>query len=321
MGHQISGQLDFADSFVTNNDKLNQRLNKIDCLIDWTAFEKKMSSVYSSSTGRPSYPLLVLFKSLLLQAWYSLSDYALEESLDDRLSFRRFVGLSNSKKSPDHSVFSRFRSQLAKLKIYDELFEELNRQLEKLGLIIKKGTLVDATVIEAAPKKPNQNPDGSAGKSPVDKDADWTKKGGKYIFGYKAHVAVDVGSELIRSAIATPARVCDSKMLEAVIKGDEKWVYADKIYDTGINAEFLRNKAIENGIMINGGGRSITPVLERYCNRFLAKIRYPVERIFGTLKRTYQHRRARYVGLAKNDLHLKILSMAYNLRRMEKLCA
>jgi transposase, IS5 family len=236
------------------------------------------------------------------------------------LSFRSFIRLGNSKKAPDHTVFSRFRNQLIKHKIYDALFEELNRQLENRGLIIKKGTLVDATVIEAAPKKPNQNPDGSAGKSPIDVEADWTRKGGKYVFGYKAHVGVDQDSELIRSAIITPARVCDSKMLGAVIKGDEAWVYADKIYDTGNNDELLKSRGIENGIMINSGGRREVTEMERSCNRFLAGIRYPVERIFGTLKRSYKYARARYVGLHKNDLHLKILSMAYNLRKMEKLC-
>lgn len=321
MVHQSSEVLGFADAFFCNNPNLNQRLTKIDNLIDWSFFESKMNIIYSSYTGRPSYPLLTLFKSLLLQAWYGLSDYALEEAIDDRLSFRNFVRLSNSKKAPDHSVFSRFRKQLIKHNIYEGLFEELNRQLENLGLIIKKGTLVDATVIEAAPKKPNQNPDGSAGKSSVDGDADWTKKGGKYIFGYKAHVGVDQDSELIRSAIITPARVCDSKMLSAVIKKDEQWVYADKIYDTGQNDALLKKHKIENGIMINNGGRRQASELERNCNRFLAGIRYPVERIFGTLKRSYRHARARYVGLCKNDLHLKILSMAYNLRKMEKLCA
>lgn len=321
MVHQISGQLDFADSLLGNNPKLNKRLEKISKLIDWLPFEEKMKSIYSSHTGRPSYPLLLLFKSLLLQVWYNLSDYSLEESLDDRLSFRRFVGLSNSKRAPDHSVFSRFRDQLIKHKVYDALLEELNCQLEDMGLILKKGTLIDATIIEAAPKRPHQNQDGSAGKSPIDQEAGWTKKNNKYVFGYKAHIGIDQGSELIRNAIATPARVHDGKMLESIIKGDEKWVYADKIYDTLENAELLKNKDIKNGILINVPRRGLYFDLEKACNRFLAKIRYPVERIFGTWKRMYGYQRARYLGTKKNDLHLKILSIAFNLRKMDKLCS
>jgi len=190
MVHKRSGQMDFADAFLGNNPTLNRQLDKLDELVDWAPLEKLMHPIYSSPAGRPSHPVLLLFKSLLLQTWYSLSDYVLEASLDDRLSFRRFAGLSASTKAPDHSVFSRFRDQLIQHGIYQKLFDELNRQLERRGLLVKQGTLVDATVIEAAPRKPSQNEDGSAGKSPVDPEADWTKKGGKYHFGYKAHVGL-----------------------------------------------------------------------------------------------------------------------------------
>lgn len=105
MAHKISGQLGFADAWLGNNPKLNQRLDKLNRLLDWTPFEKLLNVIYASVEGRPSYPVLLLFKALLLQTWYTLSDYALEEALDDRLSFRRFTGLSSSEKSPDHSVF------------------------------------------------------------------------------------------------------------------------------------------------------------------------------------------------------------------------
>lgn len=138
MVHQASGQLDFADSFLGNNQKLNQRLDRVSQIVDWKPFEERLNHIYSSTTGRPSHPVLLLFKCLLLQAWYNLSDYALEEVLDDRLSFRRFSGLSVSQKAPDHSVFSRFRDQLIKHGIHGQLFNELERQLERRGLILKK---------------------------------------------------------------------------------------------------------------------------------------------------------------------------------------
>jgi IS5 family transposase len=256
-----------------------------------------------------------------LQAWYNLSDYALEEALDDRLSFRRFVGLSVSEKAPDHSVFSRFRDQLIQHKIHGKLFNELDRQLEMRRLIVKKGTLVDATVIEAAPKKPNQNEDGTGGKSPIDPEADWTKKGGKYLFGYKAHMGVDQDSELIRKIAMTPAHVHDGEMFGQVISGDELWAFADKAYDSAKNHQILHEKKIENGILIKGTRKRKLSGVEKMCNRILSTLRCPVERIFGTLKRSYCYSRARYLGLMKNSLQLTIMSMAYNLRRMEKLCA
>jgi IS5 family transposase len=321
MVHQASGQFDFADSLLGNNPELNQRLDKVDQLIDWKPFEERLNRVYSSPTGRPSHPVLLLFKCLLLQAWYSLSDYALEEVLDDRLSFRRFIDLSVSQKAPDHSVFSRFRDQLITRGIHGQLFNELDRQLEKRGLILKKGTLVDATVIEAAPKKPNQNEDGTAGTSPVDPEADWTKKGGKYLFGYKAHVGVDQESELIPRVVMTPAHVHDGEMLGRVISGDELWAFADKAYDSAKNHHILEEKNVQNGILMKGTRTRKLSGVEKMCNRILSKLRCPVERVFGTLKRSYRYSRARYLGLRKNGLHLTIMSMAYNLRRMERLCA
>lgn len=321
MAHQTSGQLDFVDSFLGINKTLNQQLDKIDQLVNWKPLETRLSRIYSSPNGRPSYPLLVLFKCLLLQAWYDQSDYALEEVLDDRLSFRRFIGLSASEKIPDHSTFCRFRTQLVQHGVFEALFNELNRQLEERGLIIKKGTLVDATVIEAAPKKPNQNEDGTAGKSPQDPDADWTKKGGRYLFGYKAHVGVDQGSELIRKIAMTPAHVHDGEMLGSVLSGDELWAYADKAYDSAKNNDILEKKNIKNGILMKGhAGRKLSGI-EKRCNRVLSKLRCPVERVFGTLKRSYRYCRARYLGLKKNTLQLTLMSMAYNLRRMGKLCS
>ncbi len=321
MVHQASGQFDLADALLGNNQKLNQRLDKIDRLVDWKPFITRLSRIYSSPTGRPSHPVLLLFKCLLLQAWHNLSDYALEEVLDDRLSFRRFVGLSVSETAPDHSVFSRFRDELIQHKIHEQLFNELTRQLEGRGLIVKKGTLVDATVIEAAPKRPNQNEDGTAGKSLKDHEADWTKKSGKYLFGYKAHLGVDQGSELIRRIAITPAHVHDGEMLGQVIGGDEEWAFADKAYDSIKNHKILQEKSVENGILMKGTSKRNLSVVEKMCNRVLSKLRCPIERVFGTMKRTYRYSRARYLGLKKNGLQLTVTSMAYNLRRMGKLCA
>lgn len=201
------------------------------------------------------------------------------------------------------------------------MFKELDRQLESKGLMLKKGTLVDATVIEAAPKKPSQNEDGTAGKSDVDPDANWTKKGGRYLFGYKAHMGVDQESELIRKIAMTPAHVHDGEMLRQVVSGDEKWAFADKAYDSEKNHKILEEQNILNGILIKGTRKRKLIGIEKMCNKILSKLRCPVERIFGTLKRSYRYTRARYLGLRKNNLQLTLMSMAYNLRRMEKLCA
>ena len=252
-------------------------MDKLGRLLDWTPFEKILGVVYASAKGRPSHPVLLLFKALLLQTWYTFSDYALEEALDDRLSFRRFTGLGSSEKSPDHSVFSRFRDQLIKHGIHDCLFDELNRQMDAKGLILKQGTLIDATVIEAAPKKPHANEDGTGGRSPQDPDADWTKKGGKYYFGYKAHVGIDQGSELVRKIAMTPAHIHDGNMFESALSGDEDWAFADKAYDSKKNHKILERKGVGNGILIKGTRKGVLTTVEKRCNRILSKLRSPVQ--------------------------------------------
>lgn len=142
-----------------------------------------------------------MFKCLLLQQWYALSDPQLEEALADRLSFRRFVGLPLDEEVPDHSTISRFRARLAQLKLGDRLFGELNRQLEGRGLLVKQGTMLEATLIETSVKPPRDAHSTPGDGSRLDPAAEWTKRGSKAFFGYKAHLAMDQGWELIRVAL------------------------------------------------------------------------------------------------------------------------
>lgn len=149
---------------------------------------KLLDGIYGRDEGRPSYPLLTYVKLLLLQQWYGLSDPGLEEAVDDRLSFRRFAGLPLDESVPDHSTIWRFRQELAAHGLGEALFEEINRQLDARGLIVRQGTLIDATLLQASVKPPSVK-EGTVSKH--DAEAGWTKKNGKSHFGYKAHVAVD----------------------------------------------------------------------------------------------------------------------------------
>src|SRR5512142_2984441 len=172
-------------------------MDEIDKLIDWSAVVKFLDRIYGSDEGRPSYPLLTYVKLLLLPVWYCLSDPGLEEAVDDRLSFRRFAGLPLDEGVPDHSTIWRFRQELERHGLSEPLFAELNRQLDARGVILRKGTLIDATLVEAAVKPPSGN-DGTV--SERDPQAGWTKKNGKSRFASKAHIAVDQDSGLIRGA-------------------------------------------------------------------------------------------------------------------------
>ena len=165
--HRETGQGSFADALVRGG--CNVRLERIAGLIDWGLVERDLAGIYSAASGRPSYPPLVLLKVLLLQGWYELSDPGMEEALGDRLSFRWFVGLGLEEAVPDHSTISRFRTLLAQRGLGERIFETITGQIEAKGLVIKAGTLIDATVIEAAACEPPKQKGG--GRSLVDPDA------------------------------------------------------------------------------------------------------------------------------------------------------
>jgi len=170
------GQLSFADGLINQRAGRMEWLNDLNRIVDWKALERVLDPIYASDEGRPSYPLLTLFKMLLVQQWYGLSDPGLEETVDDRLSFRRFAGLPLDQGVPDHTTLWRFRQQLATHGVADLLFEEVNRQLDGHGLIVRKGTLIDATLVKAAVKPPSPD-EGTV--SERDPEASWTKKTGR----------------------------------------------------------------------------------------------------------------------------------------------
>ena len=153
----------------------NHFLLKIDRLIDWKPLQKELSKLYHPSLGRPSYPPLVMFKALLLQQWYNLSDRQLEESIRDRISFLRFLGLSIEGPVPDETTICRFRAKLCEVGLAEKLFRLISDQLEQKGLLLKKGSIIDATLIEAARRPP------AKGSPATDPDAACTVRGKKLV--------------------------------------------------------------------------------------------------------------------------------------------
>ena len=311
-------QMSMADALVARRKGQNERLERIGELVNWGRIDQLLGAIYAAGEGRPAYRPLVMVRALLLQQWYSLSDPELEEALSDRLSFRRFAGLSLEEEVPDHSTLSRFRSQLVKQGLSARVFDEINRQLERRGLMVKRGTLIDATLVAASVGAPRDAESTPGAGSELDPDADWTqRKGGGSHFGYKAHVAVDQGSGLIRKALLTSAKVNDSEVADALICGDEQTVYADKAYDSSARRELLAALGIGDGIMRParwGTARNPEPELVAR-NASLSPIRSAVERSFAAMKQWYGYRRVRYRGLARNTLQLHLMCIAINLRR------
>jgi IS5 family transposase len=326
MSERRVGQLSFAERIVVEAAGGNAVLEKIVRFVDWKPLAAMLAEVRGGTMGAPGYPALMMFKVLLLQRWYGLSDPAMEEALKDRLSFRHFVGISLTETIPDHSSIWRYREALG-TGLAEKLFAEILCQIEARGFVLKQGTLVDASLVPAAvnaPEKPKEplppGPDGKPAsklvKSELDPDAAWTRKGNKHFFGYKLHVAMDMTSRVLRRVIFTPANVNESEPADELICGDEKIVYADKAYDSRARRKLLRKKRIKNGIMRRGHPRRPLTDYEVRRNKHLSKRRGTVEAIFSLYKNVYDLGRARYRGLTRNSTAFHLAAIAMNLKRV-----
>ena len=268
-----------------------------------------------TNRGRPSLPIIFALKCLVLQYLYNLSDPALEDALIDRLSFQRFLGISFDTEIPDFTTVWRFRERLVKANLLDKIFESVLKQLDKRNIILRKGTLIDATLVQAARKKVKQ--DGKTRRSSQqDYDATGTKKGGKQYFGYKGHIGTDEGSNIIRRVRFTTASIHDSRELNNLICGDERSVFADKAYASNNIKRNMREQGIYYGIMDKGRrGRPKLSEKQKKANSWKKKVRNAVERPFAHFKKHMGYRYVRYVNLKRNELHFTFLCLIHNIRR------
>lgn len=317
--HREVGQQSIVEAFLPERVGRNERLERIGQAVDWERIGKLVEEVYSSPEGRPSYPPLMMVKVVLLQQWYNVSDPEMEAALWDRLSFRRFVGLGLQDESPDYSTISRFRKELTERGLGERLFKEVGRQLEERGLVVKKGTLIDATLVEAQAHRPSASA-GPGVRSTIDPDADWTRKGSRSYFGYKVHVGVDASSGLIRKAVLTSAKVYESEVADDLVTGDEAAVYGDRAYESRERRNWLKSLGIKDRMMHRSHKYQATlPYWQKRRNELISRVRAPVEKVFGTLKRTYCYSRVRYMRLDRNATEMWFKCMAYNLRRADQL--
>ena len=306
-------QLSLMESWMIQGPKGNEFLERLEKELDFGLIARSLAKMYPSSMGRPSHPPMVMFRMTLLQFFYNLSDPQVEEQVGDRLSFRKFVGIGLEGKVPDETSMVRFRQRMLEYGMEKKLLEMVNRQLEEKGLLVKKATIVDATLVEAATRKPTAQ---EAGK---DSDASYTSRGGKAYYGYKAHVAADADNGLVRKATLTGASVHDSQMFEEVLPKDQKYVFADKAYASQARDEALAARGIASRIAYKGYRNRPLKARHIRANRCFASIRSRIEKIFGHWKRNVGYRRVRYLGLLKNQLELQLRCIAYNLRRMHTL--
>ena|SRR5580704_7833170 len=312
MSRRDLSQPSFVDAIVIGCGKSGGFLDRIEQAFDWKAFEALLAPIHASPRGAPGYPPLAMFKILLLQQWHTLCDPGAEDAVRDRLSFRRFCGLPLEVETPDHASIWRFRQTIDKLGLSAALLSETNRQLDALGLIVKRGTLVDATLIAASVKRPAY---GDKGVNPRDPDARVTMKRKTVHFGYKAHLAVDEESGLVRQAEMTSANVHDFCLAEALIQGDEQGYFADKAYSCQAFRETLERRGLIDGVAWRGRPHHPLEDWQRLINSWASSIRCGVERAHATMKQWYGMSRVRYRGLTRNACHLRFVVAAMNMKR------
>lgn len=309
------GQLDWLDGRVAQRGNARAGgLDHLSRLIDWTAFERLLSGIHAARKGEASYPPLLMFKVLLLQRWHALSDPAMEDALADRLSFLSFVGLSLSDATPDHSTIWRFRQALGQAGLHERLLAELNRQLEGHAVVVRQGTLIDASIVTSAARRPRMREDKV---SPADADARFgaTNDRQRFAFGYKLHVAVDQGSGLVRGLQVTPANVQDVTVAPRLLEHAAGTVYGDRGFDSNPLRADLAAHELGDGLMRRRRGRELGAAeVER--NHRLSLARRPVEALFGTMKRSYRMARMRAFGLRRVTIDLTMFVIAFNLRRL-----
>ncbi len=279
-------------------------LDEISALIDWAEIDRHLALVYAAAKGEQAWPPLSLFKALLLAVWYDLSDVKLAEALEDRASFRRFCGFASDEPTPERTAFVRFRRELVARSLDRVLFEAVTNQLDRRGMIVKTGTLVDATLIASASIK-------------TDEEARWAgHRRKKPVHGYKAHVATDEEAGLVRSVEITTANIHDGTMLEAVLPHDPGDVYGDSAYSAGRFTDVIRARGGTARVVYTHtwGGPEALARLEAW-NASVRAVRCRIEKVFGTWKRSYGLRQMRWLGLAKAGLQVRLTATAYNLRR------
>ena len=336
-------EVDLMTSMDHNRSlKMMEKINKI---IDWSKIEAILLSHYAvgkTLEGADAYPPLMLLKAFLIQKWFHIhSDPELENQINDRISFKNFLGLSFNRPSPDHSTFSRFRGRLSK-EAMNMINHAVLQQFSQKGLSINEGVAVDARLVQSAShpisndeikkeRDKRETPEGKIDKNgkPLkfsrDYESDWVTKNEKHHYGLKEHASVDTNYGFVLATALTPSSVSDSIYLPYCVAASchteepIKKVYADKGYYGKPNSGFLHMNHIADGIMRKDTKSTKLTDYEIERNKQISKKRYIVEQYFG-LSHLYNNAfRAHFTRLIKNSIDAFFRQMAFNLFRGEKI--
>jgi IS5 family transposase len=313
-------------------------LARLNARIDWTMFRSQLERAFEKEAkgpgGRPRHDVVMMFKILVLQRYYNLSDEQTEYQINDRLSFQKFLGLTLSDGVPDQKTIWLFREGLIRRGKVKKLFRRFERHLREAGLMGQEGKIIDASFVDV-PRQRNsreENEEIKSGKVPEsfkenenrleqkDVEARWTKKGEEVHYGYKDHVKADKTTKLIEDYEVTDASVHDSQAVEDLVEKDDGTLHGDSAY-TGERIEtILEGRGVEGEICEKGyRGHPLTE-RQKKRNRKKSKIRVRVEHIFGFMTNTMREGlKMRWIGMKRITAGIGLLNLVYNMARYEQI--
>jgi transposase, IS5 family len=305
----------FAALAFANKKKKTRReefLEEMDQVVPWSQLLKVIRKHYpKAGNGRPPLGLEKMLRIYFLQQWFNLSDPAMEDALYDIESLRRFAGIElGQDEVPDETTILKFRHLLECHNLTKKLFAQVSAHLEEKKLLLRAGTIVDATIVSAPRSKKNE-------KKEMDPEMSSTRKGTDWFFGMKLHVGTD-RKGVAHTALVTTAKVHDSQHLEDLLHGQETVIYGDRAYISEELRQAYEADGVRWRIQLRARRNAPLSERERRWNRSRSKVRARVEHIFQIIKQVWGHRKVRYRGLAKNEAHYFSLLALANLYMVRK---
>lgn len=313
----MTRQTTFASANFEAKKRQTQKekfLAQMDKVVPWTALEALIEPHYprEGRRGRPPMPLSTMLRIHFLQQWYALSDPGMEDALYEIESMRRFAGIElNEDAIPDETTLLKFRRLLGRHDLAAKILSEVNAHLEGLGMLMRHGTIVDATLISAPSSTKNKE-----GKR--DPDMHQTRKGQQYYFGMKAHIGVDMESGLVHTVTCTAANVADITEAANLLHGKEEMAFADAGYTGVEKREELKDSPVGWQVAAKRGTVNALPEgklkqATQHLEYIKAAVRSKVEHAFRVVKRQFGYTKVRYRGLAKNTAQVLTLFALSNL--------
>lgn len=313
-------------------------LARLNARIDWTIFRQDLERASEKEArgpgGRPRHDVVMMFKVLVLQRYYNLSDEQTEYQINDRLSFQKFLGLTLSDSVPDQKTIWLFREVLVRQGQVKQLFRRFETHLHEAGLMGREGKMIDASFVDV-PRQRNsreENAEIKQGTGPEsfqpnenrmeqkDVAARWAKKGEEVHYGYKNHVKADRATKLIEDYEVTDASVHDSQVVEDLVEADDGIVYADSAYTGEASEAILEEHGVTGEICEKGYRNHPLTTAQKKRNRKKSKIRVRVEHIFGFMTNTMKDGlNMRWIGMPRITAGIGLLNLVYNLARYEQI--